>query len=251
MILYYTGTGNSEYVAQRLAKTSGLPVDCINDRIKAGDHSPISIDGPLVVVTPTYSWRIPRLVRDWLLATPLEGASCIYFIMNCGGNIANAGKYNKEIAQALGLEYRGTAQIVMPENYVAMFQVPSEDESKRIVRAADPAIDQVAALIKEGTALVGNKVGLLGRFLSGPVNEGFYKHYIKSEAFHVDVDKCLTCGLCAELCPTNAITLDDTGHPVWGEGCTHCMACICHCPAEAIEYGQKSVGKRCYLCPQD
>ena len=33
---------------------------------------------------------------------------------------------------------------------------------------------------------------------------------------------------------------------VWGSDCTHCMACICDCPAEAIEYGKKSVGKPRY-----
>ena len=34
--------------------------------------------------------------------------------------------------------------------------------------------------------------------------------------------------------------------PVWEKHCTHCMACICYCPAEAIEYGRKSVGKPRY-----
>lgn len=36
------------------------------------------------------------------------------------------------------------------------------------------------------------------------------------------------------------------GGPVWGKRCTHCMACICGCPAEAIEYGKRTVGKRRY-----
>jgi len=36
------------------------------------------------------------------------------------------------------------------------------------------------------------------------------------------------------------------GKPVWGKQCTHCMACICYCPAKAIEYGKKSVGKPRY-----
>lgn len=37
------------------------------------------------------------------------------------------------------------------------------------------------------------------------------------------------------------------GKPVWGQDCTHCMACICYCPAEAIEYGKMSLGKPRYL----
>ena len=43
----------------------------------------------------------------------------------------------------------------------------------------------------------------------------------------------------------NNITLRG-GRPVWGKACTHCMACICYCPAEAIEYGKKSRGKPRY-----
>lgn len=36
------------------------------------------------------------------------------------------------------------------------------------------------------------------------------------------------------------------GKPVWGQDCTHCMACICCCPAEAIESGKMSLGKPRY-----
>ena len=34
--------------------------------------------------------------------------------------------------------------------------------------------------------------------------------------------------------------------PVWGGNCTHCMACICRCGVESIEYGKKSLGKPRY-----
>ena len=38
----------------------------------------------------------------------------------------------------------------------------------------------------------------------------------------------------------------DNDKPVWESHCTHCMACICYCPKEAIEYGKKSIGKPRY-----
>ena len=41
-----------------------------------------------------------------------------------------------------------------------------------------------------------------------------------------------------ERCPLNNIRLEN-GKPVWGKHCTHCMACICDCPKEAIEYIEK------------
>ena len=39
------------------------------------------------------------------------------------------------------------------------------------------------------------------------------------------------------------------GKPVWNGKCVHCMACICSCPTEAIEYGSKSKGQPRYTCP--
>ena len=37
MILYFSGTGNSRYVAQRIAEALGDELLSMNDRIKAGD----------------------------------------------------------------------------------------------------------------------------------------------------------------------------------------------------------------------
>ena len=69
MVLYFTGTGNSRYVAQRMAEALGDELLSMNDRIKAGNTSPITSGERLVIVTPTYAWRIPRIVRDWLAET--------------------------------------------------------------------------------------------------------------------------------------------------------------------------------------
>ena len=67
MVLYFSGTGNSRYVAQRIASALGDSLLCMNDLIRAQDFSPVFSGQRLVIVTPTYAWRIPRLVRQWLL----------------------------------------------------------------------------------------------------------------------------------------------------------------------------------------
>ena len=61
-------------------------------------------------------------------------------------------------------------------------------------------------------------------------------------------DACVSCGKCAAVCPLGNIAMV-ARKPRWGGDCTHCMACICGCPAEAIEYGKKSLGKPRYQCP--
>ena len=90
---------------------------------------------------PTYAWRIPRIVRDHLLRTELRGARETWFVMDCGSEIGNAAKYNRALCREKGLVYMGTAQIVMPENFIAMFNAPTVEEARRIVAKAEPFID--------------------------------------------------------------------------------------------------------------
>ncbi len=51
----------------------------------------------------------------------------------------------------------------------------------------------------------------------------------------VDFDKCTGCGACTEVCPVEAITLNDDGKAcVNADDCTDCGACADECPSEAI-----------------
>ena len=244
MILYFSGTGNSKYVAKRIADALGDEILNLNDRIKASDTSPIETDERLIVVTPTYAWRIPRVVCDWLRKTELRGARQAWFVMTCGGEIGNADKYNREFCTEKSVACKGTAQIVMPENYIAMFSAPQADKAREIVAKAEPNIDCVIASIQRNQPFAPTRNNLYDRFMSGPVNPIFYKFFVNADAFTVS-DACISCGQCAKRCPMNNVTLKD-GKPVWGRNCTHCMACICYCPVSAIEYGKKSVGQPRY-----
>lgn len=244
MILYFTGTGNSRYVAGRIADALGDQLFSMNDRIKVKDTSPVTTDERLVIVTPTYAWRIPRLVENWLRRTEFPGAKQVWFVMTCGSEIGNSAKYNRRLCGKKQLTYMGTAQIVMPENYIAMFNAPQAEEARQIVARAEPNVNRAISTIQENQAFPLPCNSLYDRFMSGPVNPVFYALFVKAKAFVVS-DACIGCGQCASLCPTDNITLQG-GMPVWSSDCTHCMSCICHCPTEAIEYGKKSVGKTRY-----
>jgi len=150
MILYFTGTGNSRYVAQRIAERMGDEAHCINDKIREKDTRPMKGDGSLIVVAPTYAWRLPRIVVEWLIKTPFPDTKEAWFVMDCGDGIGAAGRYNRQLCAEKGWIYKGTAQIVMPENYLAMFGTPEKDEAARIVAAANPVIDRAAARIAAG-----------------------------------------------------------------------------------------------------
>ncbi len=73
MILYFSGTGNSEYVAGRIGEMVGDEAQNLFYKLKSKDKTPISSEKPWVIVTPTYAWQIPHIIRDMLLETELIG----------------------------------------------------------------------------------------------------------------------------------------------------------------------------------
>lgn len=247
MVLYFSGTGNSGYAAKRIGAATGDAVLNLFEKIKTDDRSPVYSQNPWVIVTPTYAWRIPRIVQAWIEGTELSGSRQIYFVMTCGGEIGNAGEYIKRLCRYKGFEYMGCAEIIMPENYVAMFPVPGREESLACIARAESVIDGVIDKIKNGAVLPDKKATVKDILLSSAVNEIFYSLIVKDKKFR-NTSKCISCGKCADVCPLSNIKIINGG-PVWQGRCTHCMACICLCPAEAIEYGRSSVAKPRYKCP--
>ncbi len=117
MILYFTGTGNSRFIAEEIAGGTGEEMVCINEKIKAGEAGDIAVSGNLIIVTPTYAWRIPKLVREWILQRKFTDVQRVWFVMNCGDSVGSADKYNQKLCVEKGWTYMGTMQITMPENY--------------------------------------------------------------------------------------------------------------------------------------
>ena len=150
MVLYFTGTGNSRYLARRIAEGLEMPLYDLNACIKAGDTAPVQTGRDVVLVTPTYAWRIPRVVSEWLGKTALTGAERIWFVMDCGSEIGNAAGYNRQLAAQKQLQYMGTAQIIMPENYIAMFNAPRKEQARSIVEQTEPALQKVLTQLKAG-----------------------------------------------------------------------------------------------------
>ena len=97
-------------------------------KIKENDTSPLQTGRDVIIVTPTYAWRIPKIVSEWIDKTEFIGGKRIWFVMNCGSEIGNAAKYNQELSEQKKLQYMGTSQILMPENYIAMFDAPEAEE---------------------------------------------------------------------------------------------------------------------------
>lgn len=246
MVVYFTGTGNSRYCAEWLAHALGDEAWDSFRFIRDGIAAELISEKPWVFVVPTYGWQLPRIFADFIRDGSFAGDRDAYFVMTCGGDIGNAGAKIKSICAQKGFNYKGVLQVVMPENYIALFDAPGQEETQKIIADARPTLESGVSCIREGRDFPGLKAGAIDKLKSGIVNAAFYRFIIKAKPFTVS-DACVSCGKCADVCPLDNIRLE-AGKPIWGARCTHCMACICGCPTSAIEYGKASRGKPRYQC---
>lgn len=241
MVIFFTGTGNSRYAARRIAEVTE---DELHDSFKAirenqGEY--FESQKPLVFVCPTYAYRIPRVFEKYIRQCEFIGNKEAYFVMTCGSYIGSAQTHIEKMCDDLGLKFMGVANVVMPENYICMFDSPTDEQAHKIICAADKIIDETANAIKNNKRL---KPIRGSAFMTYFVNAIFYRLFVNDKKFYT-TDDCTGCGMCSALCPMNNIKMHDK-HPVWQGKCTQCQCCIAVCPHQAIEYGEKAKGKNRY-----
>ena len=246
MVVYFSGTGNSRYCAEYLAKHLDDELLDASHYIRHQIAADLICGKPWIFVAPTYAWQLPLIFRDFIRSGSFADSSDAWFVMTCGSDIGNAAAYIKPLCAEKELNFRGVLEVVMPENYLAMFDVPDKAEASKIVAAARPTLEGAVSCIRENRSFPEKPVGMKDKAKSGKIHDVFYKKFVSDRDFFAS-DGCVSCGKCAEACVLGNITMNN-GRPVWGGNCTHCMACICGCPAEAIEYGKKSRGKPRYRC---
>jgi ferredoxin len=244
MILYFSGTGNSKYVAKAIHSVTGGELVSINQLIKSRKAEPLISQTPFVFVCPSYAARPPKVVEKFIKESSFEGNKNIYFVMTAGETVGSSEKYIKKLCLEKDFIYMGLGAIAMPENYITLYTAPDKETSKNIIERAVPKIKEIAEDILKGNILQPDSSMTKNPMMSTIINPIFYKFIVNARGFHV-TDKCVSCRKCENICPLNNVKIVN-GKPEWGKDCTHCMACICGCPKEAIEYKKSTKEKRRY-----
>lgn len=245
MILFWSGTGNSAHVARVLGQALGDELVDLGQRMRH-THAPLVSQKPWILSTPIYGWRIPRVVTDYLASCGMQGSRVLVVVATHGSSSGNAQGFARRFFRRLGIELVGFADVRMPENYLALFKTPSDEEARALNKWAERKIGRIATMLAEGKRLPPQRVGLWGHFLSWAVNPVFYRFLVKDGKFYA-TSRCDACALCVRLCPLANISLSAERGVLWHGKCTHCMACIAHCPRKAIEYGSATKGRNRYL----
>lgn len=247
MVLYFSATGNTEFIAKQIAKRIDDEAVNLIDRIKKQDLTPIHSEKPFVVCAPVYVCEIPRFMAKFLKKLEFSGSRDVYFILTSGGYCGPSGLLLKKIFKKKKMTCHGHAEFKMPRNYVASnsYEMLNREQCEDRIKGAYSQLDGVAQTILAGGKLTARHVFLFETLITLPINPYWCKHKLKADGFYAE-DSCIGCGKCAKLCPLNNIEIVNK-KPVWGDNCTHCMACIANCPKKSIQYGEVTKNKEAYL----
>lgn len=240
MIYYFSGTGNSRFAAQKLAATLGDRAVDIADVIRNG--LPEDASGDMTgFVFPVFYSGLPEMVKRFAMMPEVRKSlgSYIYCVITVGADAASA---DKMLAKALDRRVDYSNSVIMPDNYVILYDPCVKERAIKKVRRADSCLEAIAEDIRKHKTR--SSSGIKPLVLTAAMYP-FYNPFRITKKFYAD-DNCTGCGLCAKICPDGAIEMQD-GKPVWvKKKCQHCTACINRCPAKSIQFGKKTASRGRY-----
>ncbi len=234
MIFYFSGTGNSLYVAQQIADILGEQIYSM--AAYKPDAQIGGKDERIGFVFPSYYGNLPRIVRHVIGKLDIHPDSYLFGVVTKGGAGSGSITMLERALAEKNLQLQYGTSIPMPANYIVNYNPMLFGRTAK----AGKIIQKIASEIQSAKTLVKK-----GRFISSHLYENIEE---LDKAFFAE-DQCVGCGLCESICPVGNIRMAD-GRPQWLHQCEHCMACIHRCPQEAIQYGAKTKKRRRYYNPE-
>lgn len=247
MILYYSGPGNTRYVAREVAKLIGEQQLLFIPELARRQCHELTCDDALGIFFPVYAWAAPRLVTDYIARVAFSRKpSYIYMVCTAGDEAGLTEQLFRRELRSKGLSLDAAFSVIMPETYINLpgFVLDTDERARRKIADAEPVISEIAAAVAERRRVSHVFRGSCAFLKSRIVNPLFYRFIITDSKFRAD-ESCIGCGRCEHLCPLGNIALSD-GRPVWRGNCTNCMACYHGCPEQAIHFGRQTDGKGQY-----
>ena len=234
MILYFSGTGNSLYVARSLAQA-------LDENLCHINNAPADLTQEKVVgvVYPVYTYDAPAAVKTFAETLVLNKDAYVFVIATCGSTPGNTILSVKQRVEKNGASVAYSRIVSMPDCSAPAMNNNPNDQLKKL--------EAVPALLEQMTADIQNrkhdlqhaKCTAMGTIMNTramqPIGIAAVRQYVNE-------DKCVGCGICTKVCPQENIVIQDKKALI-GDFCTQCLACVHFCPQQAMEIRHKTIPK--------
>lgn len=225
MLFYFTGTGNSLYVAKQIEENPlSIPQILKQEKLEFSDNS-------IGIVAPIYGHELPHMVKEFIKKAQFH-TDYFYLILTFGNRHGGASELANKYCYSCHIKPNYINVIKMVDNWLPSFDM---DEQKKI----DKHIDEQLKIIKEDIISKKNFISevtdqdreahlqFLDRMKDMP--EDAWQHLITIS------DQCAGCGICEKVCPSHSIRVVDHKAQFVPGHCETCLACIHACPHFAIK----------------
>ena len=248
-IYYFSGTGNSLYVAKRiqdhLGDTELIPI------ASSLFDNPITIEtGVFGVVFPVHGWGPPRLVERFFKTMNIRQAESLVVVATHGGELGDTFVLVEDFYRRKGWKLTSGFDFRMPINYVVDMDPETGEDAQAIIEAAEPgmlamldniAVGKLTPLPQESSAEV--------KLKTSTIRPRYIESLPTQDRHFSATNQCNGCGICERICPVQNIALNGEGKPGWRHRCEFCLACINWCPQQAIQYKEQTLDRERYHHP--
>jgi len=244
-IYYFSGTGNSLYIAQQISeKMKGSKLYSIPKALARIKDFRSEVIG---IVCPIYMYRIPHIVSE--LIGRIENAEYIFLVFAGAGELGFGNKETLKVFAANNLKTPSLFNLKMPSNYAPYGATP-DDKQKELFSNINNRVNDIVNTVTNRKMVIESTATSFFRTHIFPgvlYRLGYSRIKMMDNNFTID-NSCNGCSICQKVCPVNNIVMKDN-KPVWNNGCEQCYACLQWCPNQSIQAGKRTIGVKRYHNP--
>ena len=225
MVFYFTGTGNSLYIAKQIEREP-ISIPQIMQR-ECLEFTAERIG----IVAPVYGHEVPTMVKEFLRKSVFY-TNYFYMILTYGNRHGGAAELAKKLCDECGVSVNYINVILMADNWLPGFDM---DEQKKIDKKVEENMDKILSDLAKRKNMISEVTDIdraahqqfLDRMSQMPAD--VWQHLLRV------TENCVGCGTCERVCPSFSIHMAD-GKVVHISGnCQTCLACAHACPQKAIQ----------------
>ena len=248
-IYYFSGTGNSLFVAKELAKR--MPDAVILPIVSYLSDETVVTQGKTVgFVFPCHALTIPLAVEAFLKKLDTRSATYVFAVATRYGTVFKGFERIADILNKKNKDLDAQFILNMAHNEAPRsdpyYRVPTAIDLQQIEERVVLEIDEISSIINGKRVSHEKDEGVIAQSASNPVAAYLIERlviflmglskYLGGVNYFCHDDKCTGCGLCAKVCLSGKIKMINK-EPVWQKAvmCFMCYGCVNFCPVQSVQ----------------